>query len=65
MGAIANLAVAVPGLDLEHHALGVDLEDLRNGTDLAADRSCGEVTDFHVHADADEAIRQMRCDGGA
>ena len=27
MGAIADLAVAVPGVDLEHHALGVDLDD--------------------------------------
>src|SRR5882757_6807714 len=61
MGASADLAVAVPGLDLEHHAPGVDLEDSRDGTDLAADRSCGEMTDFHVHADADEVIRQMRC----
>ena len=27
MGAIADLAVAVPCVDLEHHALGVDLDD--------------------------------------
>src|SRR5260370_7635278 len=38
MGAIADLAVALPGLDLEHHALGVDLDDARNGADRAADR---------------------------
>ena len=65
MGAVTDLAVAVPGLDLEHHALAVDLDHARNGADGAADRRCGEVTDFHVHADADEALRQMRSDGGA
>src|SRR6267154_1333670 len=64
VGAIADLAVAVPGLDLEHHAPGVDLHHSRNGTDLAAYRRRGEVTDFHVHADADKTLRQMRCDGG-
>src|ERR1700738_2029829 len=65
MGAIADLAVAVPGLDLEHHALWVDPDDARNGANGAANRSCGEVADFHVHADADEALRQMRSDRGA
>ena len=43
MGAIADLAVAVPGLHLEHHALGIDLDDPRNGADRAAARSCCEV----------------------
>ena len=65
MCAIADLAVAVPSLDLEYDGLGVDLDDSRKGADLAADRSRSEVTDIHVHADADEALWQMRCDGGA
>src|SRR6476660_8568835 len=63
-GTIADLAVAVPGFDVEHHALWLDLDDARNGANGAANRSCGEVSDFHVHADADEALRQMRGDGG-
>ena len=65
MGAVTNLAVVIPGLDLKHHALAVDLNHPRNGTDCAADRRRGEMTDFHVHANADEARRQMRGDRGA
>ena len=59
MGAIADLAVAVPGLDLEYHALGINLDDARDGANGAADRGCSEVTDFHVHADADKARWQI------
>src|SRR5713226_3813805 len=40
MGAIADLAVAVPGPDLEQHALAVDLDHARIGADRAANRSC-------------------------
>src|SRR6267143_2624491 len=57
MGAVTDLAVAVPGLDLEYHALGINLDDARNGADRAADRSCCEVTDFHVHANAHKTVR--------
>ena len=51
--------VAIPGLELKHDALAVDLTPPRNGTDRAADRRCGEMTDFHVHADADKARWQI------
>jgi hypothetical protein len=59
MGTIANLAAANPRLDLEHHAVRLDLYNASNSADRAADRRCGKVADFHVHADADEALRQM------
>src|SRR5260370_24071177 len=65
VGAIADLAVAVPGLDLEHHALWINLDNARNGANAAADRRCREVADFHVHADAHKTLRQVRSDGGA
>src|ERR1700754_1053329 len=65
MSAIADLAVAVPSLDVEYDAPGIDLDDSRTGTDLVADWSRSEVTDLHVHANADEALWQMRSDGGA
>ena len=35
MGAVANLAIAIPSLDLEHHALGLDFDD---ASDHAASR---------------------------
>jgi hypothetical protein len=46
MRAVADLAVAVPGLDLEHHALGVDLGQAGRGVDGAADGRGGEATDL-------------------
>jgi len=36
MGAIAYLAVAIPGLDLEHHAFGINFNDAGNRADPAA-----------------------------
>ena len=59
MRAITDPAVAVPGFDLEYDALRIDLDDPGNGADGVADRRCGEMADFHVHADADEALRQV------
>jgi hypothetical protein len=34
MRAVADLAVSVPSLDLEHQALGLDRDDARNGPDV-------------------------------
>src|SRR3984957_11263858 len=42
MRAIADLAIAVPGFDLEHQALAVDLDHAADGTHSAADRRRGQ-----------------------
>src|ERR1700688_2200170 len=59
VGAITKFSVAVPGLDLEHHAFWIDLDDVRNGPDSAAHRRRREVTDFHLHTGAHKARREM------
>ena len=57
MGTITYLAVAIPSFDFEYHAFAIKLNDAGNGADPAADRSCGEVTNVHLNADANKAIR--------
>jgi len=40
VGAVTDLAVAVPGLDFEHHALAVDLDNASNGADSTTRWGC-------------------------
>jgi hypothetical protein len=65
MGAITDLAIPVPGLNFEHNALSIDLNDSGDGPDRAANGRGREVTDFHVHADTRKARGEMRSDGSA